>query len=192
MPAATGVISSQQQSHTQRRGLFAPIVALLGVLAAIAGIVAGTGYSMEQWHQTVPTIDMGKIDPTKPFSAPLEIKNPSPIFDMHSPGVSCRFSAVYSEGIVLPQGGTTGWHGIPNGIIPAGQSAVFFCDMPDKFTFKNNDTGKINILVSATMVVAVRYETWIPVTILRETPPTTFTFLDTSTGYQWVKGALIK
>ncbi len=135
---------------------------------------------------------MGSIDPKKPFSAPLEIKNPSTIFDMHSPSFSCHYTAVYSEGMFIPSGGTTGWHGIANGIIPAGGSAVFFCDMPDKFTATDNVTGKVNVLVSGTMTITISYETWLPWSVERQTPPTTFTFLNTSTGYQWVKGTLIR
>jgi hypothetical protein len=173
-----------------RRSLLGLASAIIGVLAAVAGIVAGTGYAIEKWHETLAVVDMGEVDQQKPFSAPVQIKNPSAIFDMHSPSITCRFSAEYTNGVFLPEGGTVGRHGIPK--ITAGESGVFFCDMPDKFTITDNATGKINTLISATMVIIVNYETWVPWSVSQQTPPTTFTLLNTSNGYRWVKGALIK
>ena len=143
-----------------RRSLLGLASAIIRVLAAVAEIDAGTGYAIEKWHETLAVVDMGEVDQQKPFSAPLQIKDPSAIFDMHSPRIMCRFSAEYTNGIFLPEGGTLGRHGIPK--IAASEAGVFFCDMPDKFTITDNATGKINTLVSATMVIIVNYETWVP------------------------------
>ena len=46
--------------------------------------------------------------------------------------------------------------------------------------------------VSATMVVGAIYETWVPWAISRRTPDTTFTLVDTTEGYRWFKGTLVK
>jgi hypothetical protein len=183
-------VPASSDESKPRRSLLGLASAIIGVLAAVAGIVAGTGYAIEKWHETLAVVDMGEVDQQKPFSAPLQIKNPSAIFDMHSPSITCRFSAEYTNGVFLPEGGTVGRHGIPK--IAAAESGVFFCDMPDKFTITDNATGKINTLVSATMVIIVNYETRVPWSVSQQTPPTTFTLLNTSNGYRWVKGALIK
>jgi hypothetical protein len=172
--------------------LFGEIVG--GTIAAIAGVSAiasAGGYMLEKWNESIATIDMGSVDSKKPFSAPLEIKNPSAIFDMHSPAIACRFSATYSEGVFVPAGGTIDWQRLPTMSIPVKSPAIFFCDLPDKFTI-TNEAGKINTLASATMIVSLKYETWLPWAVDRQPPPTTFTLLNTSTGYQWVKGILIK
>ena len=173
-----------------RRSLLGLASAIIVVLGAAAAIVAGTGYAIEKWHETVAVVDMGEVDQQKPFSAPLQIKNPSPIFDMHSPSITCRFSAEYTNRVFIPEGGTIGRHGIPK--IAAGETSVFFCDMPDKFTITDNATGKVDTLVSATMVIIVNYDTWVPWAVPQQTPPTTITLFNTSNGYRWVKGAIIK
>ena len=164
---------------------------LLGTATVFPAVVAG----FEKWNETIPIIDMGGIDPKKPFSAPLEIKNGSTIFDMHSPAIDCKFSAFYSDGAITEitqNGGTIGWHGLPRMTVPIKSSAVFFCDIPDKLKY-TNEAGKELTLQSATMTVSVKYETWIGFIIRERQPPSTvFTFLNTSNGYQWLKGTLIK
>ena len=168
---------------------------LLSFLVGAATIVPAALLVVEKWSESVAIIDMGSVDPKKPFSAPLQIKNASTIFDMHAPAISCSFSALYFNGTV-PQltqnGGHKGWYVLPTKSVSVKDSAVFFCDFPDKFKY-TNETGEELSLHSATMTAYVKYETWIgPKTIEREPPPTTFTLLNTSTGYQWVKGTLIK
>lgn len=161
-------------------------------LVSAATVGPAVVLAVEKWNETIATIDMGSVDPKKPFSAPLEIKNASTIFDMHSPAIACDFSAVYSEGLVLPSGGTSGWHALPKMTVPVKSSAIFFCDFPDKFKFTSDTTGKTLTLEAATLTVSVKYETWTPFAIERQPPPTTFTLLNTSTSYQWVKGTLVK
>jgi hypothetical protein len=176
-----------------------PVVAavsvLLSALVGAATVAPVVVLALEKWNETIPAIDMGGIDPKKPFSAPLEIKNPSSIFDMHAPAVDCKFFAFYSDGAVTQltqNGGTNGWHGLPTMTVPIKGSAVFFCDIPDKMKY-TNEAGKELTLQSATMTVSVKYETWLGLLIRERQPsPTTFTFLNTSNGYQWVKGTLIK
>jgi hypothetical protein len=112
---------------------------------------------------------------------------------MHAPDVGCEVTADYRGGpndhIIIPKGGTFGRHQIP--AIAAGGEGVFFCSGPDDFTIKN-EAGEALTLAGGTMAVWVKYETWVPWTINRESPRTNFTFLNTSTGYRWVKGNLIK
>jgi hypothetical protein len=164
----------------------------MAITALVTAVTVGPGL-IEKWNDTTASIDMGSIDPKKPFSAPLEIKNASTIFDMHSPEEACTFSAVYSEGLILPSGGTTGRHALPGMTVPVKSSAIFFCDFPDKFKFASEATGKTLTLEAATLTVSVKYATWIVLfTLERQPPSTTFTLLNTSTGYQWVKGTLIK
>ena len=186
-PAATPTPPSKV-----KRSFLVLILEILGSAAVIATIVGLTITVLEKWQETVATIDMGVVDQKKPFSAPFEISNPSGIFGMHSPAMACRFSAVFSDGLVVPEGGTTDWHRLPDAVIAPKRSALFFCAIQDEFTITNNATGKVAELVSATMSVAVKYETWIPRPVSREPPPTTFTLLKTSTGYRWIKGTLIK
>ena len=170
---------------------FVAVSLLVAFLVGAGTIVPATGYVVEKWHETIATIDMGSVDQKKPFSAPLEIKNPSALFDMHNVGIACRFKAAYKQkGLFIPDGGTIGWHG-PN-FISAGQSAVFFCNIVDGFTMTDDVTGEIATIDTATMVVGVMYETWIPWAVSRRTPDTTFTLLNTASGYQWVKGTIIK
>jgi hypothetical protein len=187
LPPRTQSLSSTLKEH--------PVFVVLSLLAAFlvgAGtVIPASGYVAEKWHETIATIDMGAVDQKKPLSTPLEIKNPSALFDMHNVGVACRFKAAYKQkGLFIPDAGTNGWHG-PT-FIAAGQSAVFFCNWPDLFTMTDNATGEIATIESATMVVAVIYETWVHWSIARRTPDTTFTLLNTTGGFQWVKGTIIK
>ena len=144
-----------------RRGGFK---AALVALATIIGIPSAIGYIVEKWQETMAVIEMSTdVDPQKPFTLPLYIKNPSTFFDMHYPKVSCNFSAVYSQGgsgRVTSNGGTLGAHA--GSLIAAGDAVVFYCSFPDNFTFKNDDTGKLTPLVSGGMTVTVDYETWLP------------------------------
>jgi hypothetical protein len=173
----------------------AMVTVLLSALVGAATVVPVLVLGLEKWNESIPIVDMGAIDTKKPFSAPLEIKNASTVFDMHSPAVDCKFSAFSSEGAVTQStlnGGTNGWHGLPRMTVPIKTSAVFFCDLPDKFKY-TNEAGKELTLQSATISVSLKYETWFGLLNReRRPPPTIFTFLSTSNGYQWVKGTLIK
>lgn len=198
---AVPVQSTEAPTTSYSRGLLAtikqhPVVLAVSVfLGALAtGFPLGIS-ALEKWNESIATIDMGSVDQKKPFSAPLEIKNASTIFEMHSPAWGCSFSAQYFNGTV-PQteesGGTTGWHALATISIAVKGSAILFCNVPDKFK-RTMEDGKELTLQSATLTVSTKYVTrlffW---PIERQPQPTTFTLLNTSTGYQWVKGTLIK
>lgn len=164
---------------------------ILSFLVGAATVIPAVVRAFEIWNESIATIDMGAIDQKKPFSAPLDINDPSSVFDMHSPAVACHFSAVYSGGMVIPSGGTLSWH--PLGADISNKSpAIFFCDVVDRFKY-TGENGQQLTLQSATISVSVRYETWLgPFTFKREPPPTIFTAINTSSGYTWVKGSMIK
>jgi hypothetical protein len=170
------------------------IFEILFALAAIAGIVSVGTTVLEKWHDTIAVIDLsGDVDPEKPFTLPLNVKNPSSIFEMHYPTVSCKFSATYSDGgtgNVTSNGGTYGLHRSP--LIPAGGSAPFFCDFPDKLKITSDDTKKLLPLTEGGMTVSAEYETWVPWTVNRKPPPAVFALLKTSVGFRWIKGTQIK
>jgi hypothetical protein len=173
-----------------------PIVVAVTVLLGTAATAIPLSISLtERWNETIATIDMGSVDQKKPFSAPLEIKNASTIFEMHAPAMSCAFSTVYADGTVpslTQNGGTTGWHALPTVSVPVKSSVIFFCDLPDKFKY-TTESGNELTLQSATMTISTKYKTWLFFWPLERQPqPTTFTLLNTSSGYQWVKGTLIK
>ena len=180
-------------THEPRKGW--SIGAILGALASVAAIVATAGYAAEKWHDTTAIVDMSTdVDQQKPFTLPLYIKNPSGFFDMHYPKVSCKFSALYSDGgtgLVTSNGGTLGAH--TGSLIAAGETAVFYCSFPDNFTLTNNDTGKPTPLASGSMTVTVDYETWLPWWVIpQSTLPAHFTLRKTSGGWRWTKGTEIK
>ena len=199
--AATGATKAGQaparapsQDHTKRPRQFRVLgTKILTAIAALATIVAGGGYAVQKWHETIAAIDLsGDVDQQKPFTFPFNIKNQSSFFDIHGAKVACKFFARYNDGgsgDVISNGGTYGIHGTP--LIAAGETSVFFCDFLDKFTMTNNDTGKIMPLKSAEMTVDVDYEIWLPWTVSRRVAAI-FTLLNTSKGYRWMKGTQIK
>ena len=170
---------------------------MIEVLVAVAALGTIAYYGMtaiEKWHDTIVSIDMsGDVDQGKPFTLPLIIKNPSSIFDMHYPSVSCKFSATYTDGAahtVTENGGTYALHQIP--MIAAGGYAPFFCDFPDKFKIASVEDKQQIPLADGNMIVAVSYETWLPWTLTRKPLPAVFNLLKTSTAFRWIKGDQIK
>ena len=61
--------------------------------------------------------------------------------------------------------------------------------MPDNFALHEGDSpnGPIIPVKQADMLVALDYETWVPVTIQRHTV-TQFLMFQTPNGYRWIKG----
>jgi len=193
-------IQSQQLTQAQapihapkpERSLLVLLLELLGILAAIATIVAGTGYAFERWQDTTATIDFsGEIDQKKPFSIPLVIENPSTIFAAHSPRVACWIEAEYlnpnSTGHALlaaDQPSVSAGMGIP-----PNQTRNYFCKMPDNFTLSEGDKpgGPIIPIKQAEMLVKIEYDTWLPWLHHHEVV-TQFVMLQTSTGFRWIKG----
>lgn len=168
--------------------------AILGIAALVSAAAAG-GYGVERWHDTQATIDVGgDIDQKKPFSFPWRFSNPSTIFTMYSVKASCRISAEYSD---PPQykatSGGAQWEMSGATIIPAKGVANFSCNYPDqvKITEGNSSEGKPLPLTSATITMNAQYETRILLWTMHQTITETFTLLDTTTGYRWVKGIWI-
>ncbi|MDE2283645.1 MAG: hypothetical protein KGK33_03405 [Hyphomicrobiales bacterium] len=110
---------------------------LLWFLVAAATIVPAAGYVQEKWHETIPAVDFsGDIDQQKPFSIPLAIKNPSGIFAMHNPRISCwtdvdyesQPAKTFSARAVSSQGA------ISAGLqINPGEVRNYFCDVGGAF-----------------------------------------------------------
>jgi hypothetical protein len=172
------------------------IVALevIGGVAALTGIISYGATALEKWHDTSAIVDLAAdVDQQKPFTLPLFIKNPSSIFDMHSPTVACKFSVTYSDGgphLATSNGGTYGLH--QTSLIPAGGAAPFFCDFADKFKVSFEDSKEAAPITEGNITVTVEYQTWLFWSVKQTPPPATFNLLKTSTGFRWIKGHQIK
>jgi hypothetical protein len=173
-----------------KRSLLILTIELLGGLAALATMAAGTGYAMEKWQETIPSIDFsGDTDQSKPFSIPLAVKNRSQIFRIHSPKVSCWIEAEYGDGEVQQlnvaiEKWTTGF------FIETGQTQNVSCNIPDRVNSSGNvyDLSKPPYVVKAAdLLVAIDYELWVPLTIKRRKTEK-FVMLRISDKYQWIKG----
>lgn len=164
---------------------------ILGIAALVSAAAAG-GYGVERWHDTQATIDAGgDIDQKKPFSYPWRFSNPSTIFTMYGVKAFCLISAEYSD---PPQykASTSGGQQAMSGtttIQPKG-AANFVCNTPDQFSLSEGETpgGKPIPLTAATITMNVQYETRILLWTIPQTITETFTLLNTTTGYRWVKG----
>jgi hypothetical protein len=157
-------------------------------LAAIATIVGGTGYVLEKWQETVASIDFsGEIDQKKPFSVPLVAKNPSEIFSIHLPRMSCETNVEYYDGdshhavAYGDQGGASG------AAIPPQGTADYFCDVAAALTVTDKPGGTVIPIKQAEMTVTLDYETWVPWSIERQVK-TRFVMFAASDGYRWQKG----
>jgi hypothetical protein len=166
-PIPTPVPAPATKSH---RGLKVGVEILAG-LAAVAGIVAGTGYAIEKWNDTTAIVDFsGEIDQNKPFSIPLVVKNPSQIFAMHASRISCWADVSYEtgqpSGLVLLQADQGA---ISVGTIPAGSSRNYPCDLPGTLVVHKGPTPEAPPypVKQADMLVTTDYETWIPFTVSR-------------------------
>jgi hypothetical protein len=186
--------AEEPRSQTNTADILRGVAIGIGAIAAIFVIVQGVANLLEKWNSTLATVEMsGEIDQKRPFTVALKIKNPSGYFDMHNPKIGCRIFAVYSDGkdhTGTVGGGTTTPHQIFK--IAGGSSAVFYCDVPDRFKLTATETGIVMPLVSGQMTVTLEYETWVPWTIPRITPPAFFTIHNTSDGWRWVPGTEIK
>jgi hypothetical protein len=176
----------------RKRSILVLFLELFGVIAAIATIVASTGYALERWQDTNATIDFsGEIDQKKPFSIPLVIKNPSTIFSAHSPRVACWIEVEYlnpsSTGHALMAADQPS-SSAGLAILPS-QTRNYFCSMPDNFTLSEGEKpgGPVIPIKQAEMLVKAEYETWIPWGIPRQVI-SRFVMLQTSGGFRWIKG----
>ena len=187
--------AEEPRSQTKTADILKGIAIGVGAIAAIFVIVQGVANLLEKWNSTLANVEMsGEVDQKKPFTVPLKIKNPSGYFDMHNPKIGCRIFAVYSDGkdhTGTFDGGTTTPHQIFK-IPVGGSSAVFYCDVPDRFKLTATETGVAIPLVSGQMTVTLEYETWVPWSIPRIPPPAFFTLHNTSDGWRWVPGTEIK
>ena len=126
-----------------KRSVLVLILEGAAVLAAIATIVAGTGYVLEKWRETTATVDFsGDIDQKKPFTLPLVAKNQGSIFSMHLPRMECSVKSMeYSDGgshhvlAFANQGSVTGAAIAPNG------TKNYFCDAPSALTLTDKPGG---------------------------------------------------
>jgi hypothetical protein len=163
------------------------------VLAAIATIVAGTGYALEKWQDTNATIDFsGDVDQKKPFTIPLITKNPSSIFSIHMPIISCSIEVEYSDGDKSHLFSTTNQIPVAGMAIAPSETQNYFCNAPDTLTITAGSTpgGPIVPIKQADMVVSLDYETWVPWTIKRRATAQ-FVMFQTAGGFRWVKGRWI-
>jgi hypothetical protein len=165
---------------------------LLGA-AALGSAAAGGGYAVEKWHETKAAINLGgEIDQKKPFIIPLLVSNPSTLFTMWGVKILCHVEAQYSDGPTYKATASGNeWAMSGAASIPPRESSNFSCDFPDKFTLTEGATpgGKPIPLASATMTLALQYDTHAFVWTIPQPFTETFTLLNTSTGYRWVKGS---
>jgi hypothetical protein len=186
-------IQSPSPVQPPKRSILVVILEIAGVLAAIATIVGATGYALEKWQDTTATIDFsGDIDQKKPFTIPLIVKNPSSIFAIHMPRISCSVEAEYGGGDKTNFLAAAAQPPIGGMKIAPTETQNYFCNMPDKFTFTEDVShgGAIIPIKQADMVVAFDYETWLPWPIRRRVT-TRFVMLPTTSGFRWIKGKWI-
>jgi hypothetical protein len=184
---------SPHPAPAQKRSALVLILEIFGVLAAIATVVASTGYVFEKWQDTIATMDFsGDIDQKKPFTIPLIVKNPSSILAIHVPRISCSIEVEYNDGdkgqvlmsAVQPQTGGLA--------IAPGEPQNYFCNAPDNFTITAGATpgGAVIPIKQADMMVTFDYETWVPWPIQRHVTAQ-FVMFQTASGFRWVKGKWI-
>jgi len=172
--------------------VFVAVSLVLWFLVAAATIVPALGYAEEKWHETIASVDFsGEIDQKKPFSIPLVVKNPSAIFPMHMPRVSCWVDVEYvgtdpkkNRALIAADQGPSG--GLA---IDPGKTENYLCSMPDNLTLHEgpNATGPIMPIKQADMLITVKYETWVPLAIPRHFV-TQFVMFQTTEGFRWIKG----
>jgi hypothetical protein len=185
-PAQTQSLLSTLKEHS----IFVAVSLLLTFLVAVATIVPAAGYVQEKWYETLGTIDFsGDIDQKRPFSIPLLVKNPSFIFAMHVPKISCWVDVFYTDGkdsnvlMAAQQPPVAGLEIIPGG------AADYSCSAPDNFAISAGATpgGPVIPIKQADMFVTLEYETWIPFSIKRNVT-VKFVMFQSSTGFRWIKG----
>lgn len=201
--ASTAITSATQDQSPNRQSSLGPkpkrsvlirfaqiLATVIAILAGVATIAAGGGYFLEKWQETVATIDFsGDIDQKKPFSLPLVTINPSQIFSMHLPRMSCKInveyvatnSAPYHAAVFADEEGKAGAEIRPGG------TADFFCDAPAALTVIDKSNGAAVPVKQAEMTVLLNYETWVPWPIEREVTAY-FIMFATSSGFRWIKG----
>jgi hypothetical protein len=189
-PTTPARLASQPQSLAstlRQHPVFLVVSFVVAALVAIATIVPATGYVEERWQETVATVDFsGEIDQQKPLTVPLVIANPSDIFSIHVPKISCTVDVEYSDGGIHhavmfgDQGGVQGAEIAPH------SNAIYFCDAPSAFTVASPGGPPIPIK-QADISVILDYETWVPWAIPRQVT-TPFVVITTSGGFRWIKG----
>jgi hypothetical protein len=203
---STASASTSVRQSTQTRGphqtqsllstlkehpVFVVVSLILTTLVAGATIVPAAGYVEEKWQETIATTDFsGDIDQKKPFSVPLVTKNPSSIFAMHQPRISCWIDVEYGGvGTVSKAIAAADQKPLSGLAIAPGGTRNYFCDMPDNFTLHEGDTadGAILPVKQADMLIEMDYETWVPWAIERQVV-TQFLMLQTANGFRWIKG----
>jgi hypothetical protein len=189
---------SQPQHQTQNLSsilkehpVFVVVSLLVSALVAIATIAASGGYAVERWHDTTATVDFsGEIDQKKPFAIPLVVKNPSSIFSMHLPRMTCAANVEYADEennralIGADQGPASS-----RSAIEPGSTRNYYCDLPGALEMRaaNDPKGPL-IPKKADMLVAIDYETWMPVSTIQRRVVTQFVMVQTTSGFRWIKG----
>jgi hypothetical protein len=170
--------------------LFAEIAGgIIAVAAGVATIVAGTGYAIEKWQETVARIEFsGDVDQKKPLTLPLSAKNPSDIFAMYEPRMECSINVEYTDE-------TPAHHvfifadqlPVTTPTISPGGTGTYFCDAPQMVTITDTPTGAVIPMKQAEMIVTLHYKTKAPF-LIEHTVVNQFAVFVTSSGYRWVKG----
>ncbi len=196
-PSAPTLTSTPPQPQSlsatlKQHPVFLGISLLASVLVTAATVIPAAGYAKERWQETIATVDFsGDIDQSKPFSIPLVVTNPSQIFSMYNPKISCWVDVEYkSAGNVSKalMAADQGAIGVGLEVKPK-ETRNYLCNMPDNFTLRAAPpgTGPILPVKQADMLVAIDYETWVPWTVARRAV-TKFVMFQTTVGFRWIKG----
>lgn len=99
----------------------------------------------------------GNFDDVHPFHNPLNIRNPSAIFDMHEVNVTCEFAAMWGNGV--PSRGVDG-HNYKMPLITSHDPFVFISEFGSSFYFGQTGAAKSISLRQGLIIVNISYETW--------------------------------